>query len=76
MLPRSQFTIRDLILVTAGCALIAGWWVDHRRLSSSCSALVEAEWRVQVLSRFMSQEGYRIKWLENNTGLEIRRPAE
>jgi hypothetical protein len=29
-----KFSIRDLLLVTVIVAILAAWWVDHRRLSN------------------------------------------
>ncbi len=30
---KPQFTVRDLVLLTAMVALAIGWWIDHRNLT-------------------------------------------
>jgi hypothetical protein len=32
-MPRLRFSIRDLLWLTALCAVLVAWWVDHRRLT-------------------------------------------
>ena len=36
---RIRFTIRDLLWLTAVVALAVGWWMDHRRIVASYSAI-------------------------------------
>jgi hypothetical protein len=35
------FTIRDLLWLTALCAVLVAWWMDHRRLVDMWEAMNE-----------------------------------
>jgi len=52
---RPQFSIRDLLLLTAIVALAVGWWLDHRRLT-------------QVAPTYTM---YYVKWADSATAAKV-----
>jgi hypothetical protein len=53
-----RFSIRELLLITAVVALVAGWWLEHRRQAQANALL---EWKNRVLEVSLSGKGYEIK---------------
>jgi hypothetical protein len=36
---RVRFSIRDLLCLTALCAVLVAWWIDHEKLSTEIDRL-------------------------------------
>jgi len=43
---RFQFTVRELLLIIAIIAVIAGWWIDHQRITNS---LANQKWEFKTV---------------------------
>jgi hypothetical protein len=68
-----RFTIRDVLWLTVVVALAMGWLFDHRIQSEH---LLKQKAMVQMLDRFLGQEGYKVSWTDENAVLTILRPGE
>jgi hypothetical protein len=61
-----KFSIRDLLLVTVIVALSLGWWIDHRRQSTTEAAMREsqrkAEEQLSQLLRALESRGESVEF--------------
>lgn len=56
-----RFSIRELFLVTAVVALIAGWWVEHRRQTKTSEENALLEWKNRVLEASLKGKGVTVQ---------------
>jgi hypothetical protein len=53
---RLRFSIRDLLWLTALCAVLAAWWIEHRRTTSESRASKAAAMNYQLQTERLKAE--------------------
>jgi len=56
-----RYSIRELFLVTAVVALVAGWWVEHRRQTKASEEAAFLEWKNRVLETSLKGKGVTVQ---------------